>query len=166
MVFHAINRGVGRMKLFTKERDFLAFEEAVEDTLRLSPMRIVGYCLMPNHWHFVLWPESDGDLSRFLQRLTNMHTQRWQRAKKKVGHGHVYQGRFKSFPVQDDEHFYTVLRYVERNALRAGLVEKAEEWRWGSLWRTVHGVRSPLLSDWPLPQPRGWVSQVNRPHQS
>lgn len=162
MVFHALNRGVGRMKLFAKEQDFLAFEEVMEETLRLSPMRIVGYCLMPNHWHLVLWPEGDGDLSRFLQRLTNTHTQRWQRAKNKVGHGHVYQGRFKSFPVQNDEHFYTVLRYVERNPLRANLVRSAEQWRWGSLWRTVQKVRSPLLSDWPVPQPRNWVAQVNR----
>jgi putative transposase len=163
MVFHALNRGVGRMKIFWSERDYLAFEETVQETLRLYPMRILAYCWLPNHWHFVLWPEEDGQLSAFLQRLTNTHAQRWQRAKQKVGYGHLYQGRFKSFPVETDEHFYTVMRYVERNALRAALVETAEAWRWGSLWRRVHNVRDPLLSGWPLPEPRNWVAQVNQP---
>ena len=144
MVFHALNRGVGRRKIFSTDRDYLAFEETVEETLELYPMRILGYCWLPNHWHFVLWPEEDGQLSAFLGRLTNTHTQRWQRAKQKVGYGHLYQGRFKSFPVETDEHFYTVMRYVERNALRANLCETAEAWRWGSLWRRTNNVRSPL----------------------
>lgn len=77
MVFHALNRGVGRMEIFSKEQDYAAFEETIEETLRLYPMRILAHCLMPNHWHFVLWPEGDRDLSAFLQRLTNTHTQRW-----------------------------------------------------------------------------------------
>ena len=118
---------------------------------------------MPNHWHFVLWPERDGDLSTFMQRMANMHTQRWQRAKLRVGYGHLYQGRFKSFPVEGDDHFYTVVRYVERNALRAGLVKRAEDWRWGSLHQRAGKAREPLLSDWPLPQPPDWVEQVNLP---
>jgi putative transposase len=74
MVFHALNRGVGRMRIFSNDRDYLAFEELIDETARLYPMRILAHCLMPNHWHFVLWPEDDGDLSAFLQRLTNTHT--------------------------------------------------------------------------------------------
>jgi putative transposase len=135
----------------------------LEETLRVAPIRICAYCCMPNHWHFVLWPERDGDLSTFMQRMANMHTQRWQRAKLRVGYGHLYQGRFKSFPVEGDDHFYTVVRYVERNALRAGLVKRAEDWRWGSLHQRAGKAREPLLSDWPLPQPPDWVEQVNLP---
>lgn len=163
MVFHALNRGVGRMKIFSADRDYEAFEEAVAETLQLYPMRILAYCLMPNHWHFLLWPEEDGQLSAFLQRLTNTHTQRWQRAKQKVGYGHLYQGRFKSFPVQADEHFYGVARYVERNPLRANLVSQAEDWRWGSLWRRVNKATMPLLSNWPVALPRNWRQLVNQP---
>ena len=133
MVFHVLNRGVGQMQIFERENDYDAFRRVVDETLRLAPTRICAYCWMPNHWHFVLWPQHDGDLSRFMQRMANMHTQRWQRAKGCVGHGHLYQGRFKSFPVESDDHFYAVVRYVERNALRAGLVERAEDWPWGSL---------------------------------
>ena len=124
-----------------------------------------AYCLMPNHWHFVLWPEADGDLAAFMQRLTVTHVTRWQRHKKKVGQGHVYQGRFKSFPISTDEYFHQVARYVERNALRANLVTRAEEWRWCSLWRRESGSpeQRKYLATWPLPEPSQWLKLVNRP---
>ena len=154
MLFHVLNRGVGRMQIFDHEEDYAAFERVIAETLRVAPIRICAFCWMPNHWHFVLWPRRDGDLSRFMQRMTNMHTQRWQRAKLRVGYGHLYQSRFKSFPLQSDEHFYTVVRYVERNALRAALVERAEDWPWGSLHQRAHHADSRPLCDWPLPQPR------------
>jgi putative transposase len=163
MVFHVLNRGVGRMCIFRAEKDFDAFRRVVEETLRVAPIRTCAYCWMPNHWHFVLWPERDGDLSRFMQRMANMHTQRWQRAKLRVGYGHLYQGRFKSFPVDSDEHFYSVARYVERNALWAGLVQRAEDWPWGSLHQRTRKADGPLLCDWPLPQPSDWPQYVNLP---
>jgi putative transposase len=163
MIFHVLNRGVARMQIFGCEQDYAAFERVVEETLRVRSIRICAFSWMPNHWHFVLWPRCDGDLSEFMQRMANMHTQRWQRAKDRVGHGHLYQGRFKSFPVESDEHFYAVVRYVERNALRAGLVERAEDWPWGSLHRRLHGRCQPLLAEWPLPEPVDWCDQVNRP---
>ena len=92
-------------------------------------MRLLAYCVMPNHWHLVLWPREDGDLSTFVGWLTLTHTQRWHAHRHSVGSGHVYQGRFKSFLVESDEHLWTVCRYVERNAFRAGLCERAEQWR-------------------------------------
>jgi putative transposase len=163
MLFHVLNRGVGRMQIFDSDEDFRAFGRVLEETLRVAPMRICAYCWLPNHWHFVLWPERDGDLSSFMQRMANMHTQRWQRAKLQVGYGHLYQGRFKSFPIEDDEHFYAVVRYVERNALRSGLAAHAEDWRWGSLYQRVRKASGPSLCDWPLPRPRDWAEQVNTP---
>ena len=138
MLFHVLNRGVGRMQVFRAEKDYEAFQRVVEQTLHVAPIRICAYCWMPSHWHFVLWPERDGDLSRFMQRMANTHTQRWQQAKRRVGFGHLYQGRFKSFPIESDEHFYSVVRYVERNALRAGLVQRAEDWQWGSQIGRAH----------------------------
>ena len=128
-------------------------------------MRVGGYCAMPNHWHFVLWPQRHGDLAAFMQRLTITHVRRWQEHRHVVGEGHVYQGRFKSFPIEADEHLLAVLRYVERDALRAGLVERAESWRWGSLWRRRSGAMAQraLLCDIPIDLPRNWVQRVNRP---
>ena len=164
MVFHVLNRGVGRMRLFGKQADYAAFERVLEEVFALLGMRICAYCVMPNHWHLVLWPRKDGDLGRFMQRLTITHARRWQEHRHVVGTGHVYQGRYKSFPVQNDGHFLTVCRYVERNALRGGLVEAAESWRWSSLWRREAGdaETGSLLSAWPVPRPRGWIKRVNQ----
>jgi putative transposase len=165
MAFHVLNRGVGRMRLFLKDADFEAFERVLEKTLESCPMRVCAYCLLSNHWHFVLWPERDGDLGAFMQKLTITHVRNWQENRRRVGYGHLYQGRYKSFPVESDEHFYQVVRYVERNALRANLVARAEDWRWSSLWR--RGSAAPedrrWLSAWPLPRPRNWTALVNQP---
>jgi len=120
---------------------------------------------MPNHWHFVVWPQHEGELTAFTQWLTHTHTMRWHAHYHTLGSGHVYQGRFKSFQVQEDEHFYRVVRYVERNALRANLVQRAEDWRWSSLWRRQRPDAKPLipLADWPLPLPPDWLEIVNQP---
>lgn len=165
MVFHVFNRGVGKNDLFFDDDDYLAFESIIEETLEKRPMRILSYCLMPNHWHFVLWPENEGDLARFMQRLTVTHVTRWQKHYEQVGFGHVYQSRFKSFPVEADEYFYQVARYTERNAVRGNLVERAEDWPWCSLWIQQHGTahHRQMMSDWPLQRPRKWLRYVNEP---
>jgi putative transposase len=128
-------------------------------------VKLLAFCLMPNHWHQLLLPVHDGDLSHFVGWVTLTHAQRLHAARLTTGTGHVYQGRFKSFPIQDDEHFLTVCRYVQRNALRAGLVARAENWRWGSLWRRVHGTDSEdkLLGAWPVAKTCGWTEYVNMP---
>jgi putative transposase len=164
MLFHVLNRAVGRRDLFEKDGDYLAFQRVLEETMRTRPMRVCAYCLMPNHWHFVLWPECDGDLPTFMQQLTNTHVKRWKEHRHEIGHGHLYQGRYKCFPLQSDEHFYDVVRYVERNPLRANLVLRAEQWRWSSLGCGVpNSSGKPLLASWPLPRPADWIMLVNQP---
>jgi putative transposase len=113
----------------------------------------------------VLWPENDGELTAFVRSLTHTHSMRWHAHYHTGGTGHIYQGRFKSFPVETEEYLYTVLRYVERNALRANLVSRAENWRWGSLWRRQGGVALPQieLDPWPVMMPGNWVELVNTP---
>jgi len=162
-VYHVLNRGNARMRIFGDDRDYDAFEKLLTEAVERSEMRLLAYCLMPNHWHLVVWPQRDGELSRFVGWLTLTHTQRWHAHRSSAGSGHVYQGRFKSFPVQDDEHFLAVARYVERNALRAGLVRRAEAWRWSSLFRWLHGSAEdkPPLAAWPLARKAGWMEHVN-----
>lgn len=164
LAYHVLNRRVGRLSLFEKPADYAAFEHILAEAHAATRIRIAAYCLMPNHWHLLLWPRHDGELSEVLRWITVTHTQRWHAHHKSSGTGPVYQGRFKSFPVQTDEHFLTVARYVERNALRAQLVTRAEDWQWGSLWRRAHGepTVATWLSDWPMERPRDWVAQVNR----
>jgi putative transposase len=163
MVFHVLNRANGRIRIFAGSGDYQAFEAILEPARERFPVQVFAYCLMPNHWHMVVSPDEDQALSRFMQWLTLTHAQRWHAHHGSVGLGHLYQGRFRSFPVQEDGHFLTVCRYVERNALRAGLVERAESWRWGSLWRRESGPAEgrKLLAEWPVERPRGWVEGVN-----
>jgi putative transposase len=137
-VYHVLNRAAGGgRKLFGKAADYAAFERIVAETQpRVPGVRLLAYCLMPTHWHLVLWPRAAGELSQFVRLLTVTHAQRLHAHRHTAGTGPIYQGRFKSFPVEaDDRHLLLVCRYVERNPLRAKLVARAEAWPWGSLHR-------------------------------
>jgi putative transposase len=162
-VYHALNRGNARARIFQKPEDFEAFERILAAGLERYPCRILAYQLMPNHWHFVLQPTQNGAMSDFLRWVSLTHTMRLHAHYQTSGYGHIYQGRFKSFPIQDDEHYLSVCRYVERNALSAGLVKRAEDWRWGSLSRWLDKPeRDPrLLSTWPVPRTPRWKKRVN-----
>jgi putative transposase len=163
-VFHVLNRAVARLALFEKTGDYEAFLRVMEEAWEKFPIRVLSYCLMPNHWHMVLWPRHDDELTRFARWMTHTHVMRWHVHHRTVGTGHLYQGRFKSFPIETDEHLLTVLRYVERNALRANLVKRADDWRWSSLWARKSGAEGDrkLLSAWPVEEPRQWVEYVNK----
>jgi putative transposase len=164
-VYHVLNRANARLKIFGADADYLAFEQILLEAVGRTQTRLLAYCLMPNHWHLVVWPREDGELSKFVGWLTLTHTQRWHAHRQSIGSGHVYQGRFKSFPVQDDEHFYWVARYVERNPLRAGLVRRAQQWQFSSLYRWLRGAPEDqeLLSAWPTARKPSWVEHVNAP---
>ncbi len=164
-VYHVLNRSVGKAHLFGRDEDFQAFQRVMVEAHSRHPIRILAFCVLSNHWHFVVWPQADGEVTDYFRWLAHTHAMRWRVAHRTVGHGHLYQGRFKSFPVQSDGHLLTVLRYVERNALGAGLVERAEDWRWCSLWarrQEDETIRS-ILAPWPVERPRDWLRRVNTP---
>ena len=165
MIFHCLNRSVARLTLFEKDDDYEAFERVLEEASARIPLRILDYAIMPNHWHFVVQPETELEVSEFFQWLTVTHTMRWHAHYHTSGTGHLYQGRFKSFPIQDDDHLLKVLRYVERNPVRAGLAKRVENWRWGSAWRRARGNAKSrrLLAKWPVRRPRNWLDFVNAP---
>ena len=168
LAYHVLNRRVGRLPLFDKPTDYTTFEKILAEAQDSTGIRITAYCLMPNHWHLLLWPRRDAELSKVLRWITVTPTQRWHAHHKTAGTGPVYQGRFKSFPIQIDDHFLTVARYVERNALRAKLVDRAEAWQWSSLWRRAQGSAklASWLSDWRVERPRDWMARVNRPQSA
>lgn len=160
VVFHVLNRGVRRLRLFDQPGDYRAFLKVFREAQERIPLRCLAYCLMPNHFHLVLWPRTDTELSAFMAWLTATHSKRWHARRQTAGTGHVYQGRFKSFPVSGEFHFLAVCRYVEGNALQADLVTRAEDWPWSSLAQRA-GRRSPVsLADWPVTRPSDWTQLV------
>lgn len=180
MVYHVLNRANARLPLFEAQADYEQFLVVLAEAHRRVAMRTIGYCVMPNHWHLLLWPREDGDLSEFMRWMTVTHTQRWHAAHKTAGTGHLYQGRFKSFPVQSrppgrqaramgllesGPPILKVLRYIERNPLRAGLVADARAWAWSSLSARQAEASSARPPQTPPPDglPVDWLDQVNRP---
>jgi putative transposase len=166
LAYHIMNRAAGDIELFQDSGDYEAFEKVLAEAIAREPgVRPCAYCLMPNHFHLVLWPKADGQLSRFMQWLQMTHAARWHAHRRTGGRGHLYQSRFQSFAIQQDGHFLDVCRYVERNALRANLVKRAERWRWGSAWARGDGSAPlcKLLAAWPVPRPADWVGRLNEP---
>ena len=160
MCYHVINRGNDRADVFHKDGDFQAFVDLIGLCCQRLPLKVFAYCLMSNHFHLVLRPTNDGDLSRWMQWLMTSHVRRYHRHQHSSGH--VWQGRFKAFPIQADEHLLAVLRYVERNPVRAEMVDRAEDWRWSSLRWWPSRARPAWLCDWPIDRPRNWKKRVNQ----
>jgi putative transposase len=144
LVYHALNRGNNRADVFTDDADRSAFLEALARTRERYPFRLLGYCLMTNHFHLLLRPESGQSISRILQSLTVAHT--WRYHKRRRTSGHVWQGRFKSPVIQDDAHLLVVLRYIEANPVRARMVTDPADYRWSSFQHHGMGRDDPLLS--------------------
>ncbi len=160
VVYHVLNRGNGRRRIFHAPGDYDAFVRVLVEGLAHAAVELLAFCLMSNHWHLVVRPRGDGDLAAYLAWVTNTHVKRY-RARHRGTSGHLYQGRYKSFPVEADAHLLTLLRYVEANPRRARLAARAEAWRWSSLG-CGDDVRAALLSEWPVERPRDWVRIVNR----
>ncbi len=169
--YHVLNRANSRSDIFLHDGDYAAFEQILEEAVVRSDggIRLLVYCLMSNHWHLVIHTSADGAMGQFAKWLTTTHATRYRTAHRSIGRGHVYQDRYRSFLVETDRHLLTVCRYVERNAAEAGLVPRAEAWRWSSLWRWCHGDEqaNAWLSDWPVAtnggRPRNWLRTVNTP---
>jgi putative transposase len=157
--YHALNRGNGRATVFHDADDYQSFMRLLRKACARLPMRLIGFCLLPNHFHLVLWPQADDPLGPWMQWLLTAHVHGYR--KRYRGSGHVWQGRFRAFPIEQDEHLLTVLRYVERNPLRAALVARAEDWPWSSLPLWLEPPLLAWLDSGPVPRPRGWLEHVH-----
>ena len=163
LFYHVLNRSAGRTALFRKAADFAAFLRIVGEAQERFPLRLVDWCVMSNHWHFVVLPRTKRDTTDFFRWLTHTHAMRWRVAHQTVGYGHLYQGRFKAFACEEGNALRTVRRYVQRNALTAGLVKRAEDWPYSSLHARLTGP--PELAALLTPEAprlmRGWTAFVN-----
>ena len=161
--YHVMNRGNGRNEVFHKTEDYAAFLKLLHEASQRIPQRLLSFCLMPNHFHLVVWPRQDGDLSRWMQWLMTSHVRRYHRHYRSSGH--VWQGRFKAFPIEQDEHLLTVMRYVERNPVRAKSIplRKAQRWSWSSVGTPPKDTVRPKLHPGPVSRGKTWLEGVNEP---
>lgn len=144
LIYHALNRGNNRGDVFNDDDDHEAFRESLAKTKARYPFRLLGYCVMTNHFHLLIRPEPGQSISRILQSLTVAHT--WRHHKRHRTNGHVWQGRFKGPVIQDGAHLLAVLRYIEANPLRAGMVKDLNDHPWSSYQAHGLGRTDPLVS--------------------
>lgn len=159
-IYHVINRGNMRMQVFDDAEDYAYFLKLLQDGLKREAVELHAYCLMPNHFHLLLMPLVEGSLSRLMQWVMTSHVRYYHRKNKTSGH--IWQGRYKSFMVQKESYYLSLLRYIEANALRAKLVNEAETWIYGSLWERINQDRQ-LLDESLIALPTDWALHVNTP---
>ena len=162
-IYHVLNRANGRFQIFNSPGEFLLFEQLLFDTIELTGMRLLAYTIMLNHWHLALYPRNDGELREFMHQLTNAHTRKVHAITGTNGTGHLYQGRYKSFLVDSDSYLLTLIKYIERNPVRAGLELHPEDWKWGSAWLRVSGpeAKKKMLDYSMSPLPANYLDWVN-----
>ncbi len=163
VVYHVLNRSNGRVQIFNTVEEYKHFESLLLEGIQLVGMRLLAYCIMPNHWHLVLYPIHDTDMSEFMRWVTTTHVRQRRVMTKSVGEGHLYQGAYKSFPVEEDKYLRDLIRYVEQNPLRSKLVERAEDWQWSSLHRRLRNTKEDqkLLAPPPTELPSNYLESVN-----
>ncbi|MBU4377436.1 MAG: transposase [Candidatus Omnitrophica bacterium] len=159
LIYHVLNRGNGKQTIFHKDQDYRTFVELMKEAKKKYEIKIFAYCLMPNHFHIVMMPIRAGELSKYMQWLMTSHVRRYHRHYETSGH--VWQGRFKSFIIQEDNHLLTVLRYVERNPLRKGLVKSAKQWTWSSHRESINEKPVLLIDKIPIELPDDWSRYVD-----
>ena len=160
---HIVNRGNRKTQIFFDAFDYLGFLGAMAEAAERTVVRLVAFCLMPNHWHLVLWPHTGAEISTYMQILMNAHLRDLLPRHGLSGHGHVYQGRYRNHLIRNQMHFLNVCRYVEANARRAQLCQRAELWPWSSLACSGPAPEINLLSGWPVAKPADWLDHVNAP---
>ena len=167
-VYHVIARGMKPKPMFRSVDDYQEFDTVLVQAVDRFEPRLLAYCVLPKHWHLILTPRKDGDLSKLMAWLTTTHSARWHTKPQRAGTGGLYKRRFLAFPVQDDLKLLDVLCFVESHPLRSGLVKSLSDWQWSSGWRRDnekgHGNEKdrslPLISSPPIPLPLDWSEQL------
>jgi len=162
-VHHVINRANDRRQLFDSPSDYDEFLRLIAWAKERCRIRILAFCVMPNHWHFLLWPGNENEIPKFIHRLTTTHSVRRRRATNSVGFGHVYQHRYHSFLVDSESYYFKVIHYIEANPLRAGLVSSAKDWAWSSLMERRSAADQSIIDSGPLVLPPDWDELVDEP---
>jgi putative transposase len=161
LILHVINRGNGRQKVFHKDGDYQAFVELLVEAGKRFGLSVISYCIMPNHFHLLIQSGQTELLSKTMQWVMTSHVRRYHRHYGTSGH--VWQGRYKSFIVQSNEHLITVIRYIEANPVRAGVVISAADWPWSSHQARICIVKDKMQNDTVQMLPGAWTEYVDTP---
>jgi len=160
-IYHILNRGNGRQRVFHKDGDYLAFTALLRQMHEHFAVELYAYCLMPNHFHLLVKVGTGEDLSRGMQWFMTTHVRRYHQHYHSSGH--LWQGRYKSFGICDNDHLLTVVRYVEGNPVRAGLVKTAADWVWSSHREHCGQERENLTVQLPVSVGTNWAEYVDTP---
>jgi putative transposase len=160
LTYHVINRGNGKQRVFHKNKDYNAFFRLMKEAKKRYPLNIYAYCLMPNHFHLVLMPDQPHHLSKWMHWLMTIHARRYHYFYNTSGH--IWQSRFKSFIIQNDEHLITVLRYVEANPVRGKLALSSKDWLWSSHRERIGKESGKILDALPIKLPSNWNEYVDK----
>jgi putative transposase len=160
VIQHIYNRGNRKQQIFLEPADYLGFLGALADAAARTTVRLIGFCLLTNHWHLLLWPAADQEISSYMQLLMNSHIRDLQARRSVIGNGHFYGGRHKNRAVLTEKQLWIAGRYVEGNALKHGLVNRAEDWPWSSL--NPAKQCTDIISAPPMPRPANWIELVNQ----
>ena len=160
-IHHIVNRGNRKKLIFRKEGDYRAFVEILEQAVDKFGVRLIAFCVMPNHWHLVVWPDQRVSISAFMHWVTSTHVRRYHLHHGLTGTGHLYQARYRNHVCKDDRGVLAVMRYVEGNPVAAGIVRRAQSWRWSSLRMRMDGADRGFLSDPPITLPENWPTYIN-----
>ena len=127
--YHVMNRGRRREEIYTERNDYRLFIEILEESVTLSNVKTIAYCLMPNHYHLLLHTP-DGNLSKCMRQINGIYAQRFNRVHQYDGQ--LFRGRYKSILVEVDSYLLELLRYIHNNPLRAGLCDDLNDYEWSS----------------------------------
>jgi len=150
-VYHITSRGNEKKAVFKDDQDNTNFLNVLQHVNKGCHWICHAYCLMDNHYHLLI-ETPDGNLSLGMRQLNGVYTQLFNKRHQRTGH--LFQGRYKSILIEKDSYLLEVCRYVVLNPVRAGMVERPEEWKWSS-YRATAGRETParcLRVDWVLGQ--------------
>ena len=157
--YHILNRGNAKQKVFHDTQDYTFFLQSVVRAKDKHPVDIFAYCLMPNHFHFVVRADIATDISKLIHIFMTRFNQRYRRVYNSIGH--IWQGRYKDFMIQNEDHLMVVIRYIERNPVQAGLVVSASNWRWSSHNERITGGKLIIHDNYIFPLNGKWTEYVN-----
>jgi len=145
---HVVQRGVRAMDVFYSDADRKLYLKLLSERAKHYGLKFWAWCLMSNHVHLVVVPDAETSMARAIGEAHRRYA--WQVNMRQDVRGHLFQARFFSYPIQTDKNLLAVIRYVELNPVTAGIVSRADHYRWSSAVHHVTGKPDRLVTSGPV----------------